>query len=259
MTEEDALQNVEAIMALYDVAIERIPRSSTQKQPDFKFEWDCESYVAEMKQRDANWQLTPEEELALANGEIVSRQESIGYFGSFAKQMRKAGEQLSAYTPGPDVFRLIWYWTDGQFADLATTRIITTLLGDVLVLELGSERKWRAHFFDDNLITKFGDLVDGAVVAQTTPEGAEMHLVLNPFSSRYERLKCSRLAGAFRKGVRDSLAMEQAGNVLIVDEAADRSSERALLNYLGDKYSINVPQILRMGHTAAVIREKATP
>ena len=53
--------------------------------------------------------------------------------------------------------------------------------------------------------------------------------------------------------------MEQAGNVLIVDEAADRSSERALLNYLGDKYSINVPQILRMGHTAAVIREKATP
>lgn len=254
MTEDDALKDVETLMGKYGVAVERIPSTSTKKQPDFKFEWGAESYVVEMKQRDAKWQFTPEEKAAFADGEVVSRQEGLGYFGSFAKQMKKAGEQLDAYTPGPEDFRLIWYWTEGQFAELAATRIITTLLGDVWVLELDSGRQWRAHFFDENLITKFGDMVDGAVVGEITDEGAVMHLVLNPFSSRYEQLRISNLAEAFKDGVRDSFAMEKAGTVLIVDEAADKTSERATLNYLGDKYSINVPQILRMGHMAAVAR-----
>lgn len=259
MTEEDALENVEALMGLYGVAIELIPSTPVQKRPDFKFEWGGEDYLVEMKQREAKWQFTTEDETALADGEIVSRQEGIGYFGSFAKQMKKASGQLTAYTPGPEVFKLIWYWTHGPFADLAATRIVTTLLGDVLVLELDSGRQWQAHFFDDNLITQFGDLVDGAVVGQLDESGAVMHFVLNPFSSRYEKLRRSRLAEAFKDGVRDPLAMEQAGEVLIVDDAADRSSERALLNYLGKKYSINVPQILRMGHMAAVTREKHDP
>lgn len=254
MTEDDALKDVETLMGKYGVAVERIPSTSTKKQPDFKFEWGAESYVVEMKQRDAKWQFTPEEKAAFADGEVVSRQEGLGYFGSFAKQMKKAGEQLDAYIPGPEDFRLIWYWTEGQFAELAATRIITTLLGDVWVLELDSGRQWRAHFFDENLITKFGDMVDGAVVGEITDEGAVMHLVLNPFSSRYEQLRISNLAEAFKDGVRDSFAMEKAGTVLIVDAAADKTSERATLNYLGDKYSINVPQILRIGHMAAVAR-----
>lgn len=254
MSEDDALENVEALMGLFGVVIERIAATPKQKQPDFKFEWEGESYVVEMKQRDASWHLNTEERADLSNGVIVSRQEGMGYFGSFAKQMKKASSQLSAHASPADDFRLIWYWADGEFADTTADRIITTLLGDVWVLENGSSRQWRAHFFDDNLITKFGDAVDGVVVGEFIDEGAKMHFVLNPFSSRYERLRRSRLAEAFKEGVRDSFAMEQAGAVLIADEAADRSSERALLNYLGDKYSIKVPQILRLGHIAAIHR-----
>lgn len=96
--------------------------------------------------------------------------------------------------------------------------------------------------------------MDGAVVGEIQEDGVVMNLVLNPFSSRYERLRRSSIAEAFNEGVRDSFAMEKAGTVLIVDDAADRSSERALLNYLGDKYSINVPQILPLGHMAAIHR-----
>jgi hypothetical protein len=51
--------------------------------------------------------------------------------------------------------------------------------------------------------------------------------------------------------------MEEAGDVLIVDSKADRSSERATLNYLGEKYGINVPQIIRMGSMAGIIRPEA--
>lgn len=254
MSENDALENVETLMGLYGVTIERIPAAPPKMRPDFKFEWDGESYIVEMKQRDAGWNLNAEEQADLANGEIVSRQEGMGYFSTFAKQMKKAGEQLTEYAPSADAFRLIWYWADGPFADTAAERIITTLLGDVWVLEHGSSRQWHAHFFDDNLITKFGDVVDGVVVGEFIEEGATMHFVLNPFSSRYERMRRSRLAEAFKNGVCDSFAMEQAGTVLIADEAADRSSERALLNYLGDKYSINVPQIIRLGQIAAMHR-----
>lgn len=149
MSEDDALENVETLLGLYGVTIERIEATPKQKKPDFKFEWGGESYVVEMKQRDAKWELSAEEKESFASGEIVSRQEGMGYFGSFAKQMKKAGQQLDAHAAAPEVFRLIWYWADGLFADIAVEGIISTLLGDAWILEHGSSRQWRAHFFHE--------------------------------------------------------------------------------------------------------------
>jgi hypothetical protein len=257
MTEEDALKRITEVMGTFGIQIQRIPDSKVEKRPDFEFDWGDEHFVVEMKQREAEWYLTKSEVEQLESGEIVERSESIGFHHRFAEKVEKASKQIAAYKPTEETFRLVWYWVYGGRAGLACQRVITTLLGDVWVVELGTERQWHAHFFDDNLFVQLGDAIDGAIVAQPTDTGAVLELVFNPHSCRYPRLKTSNFAMALSQGTTDSFAMEEAGDVLIVDSKADRSSERATLNYLGEKYGINVPQIIRMGSMAGIIRPEA--
>jgi len=257
MTEEDALTLVTQVMETFGISIKRIPDSKTEKRPDFEFDWGEEHYVVEMKQREAEWYLTPLEDERLEAGRIVERSESIGFHHRFAEKVEKASKQIAAYQPPAESFRLVWYWVYGGRAGLACQRVKTTLLGDVWVVEVGTDRQWHAHFFDDNLFVQLGDAIDGAIVAQPTDMGAVLELVLNPYSRRYPHLKTSNFAMALSDGTTDSFAMEKTGEVLIVDSSADRSSERATLNYLGQKYDIHVPQIIRTGSMAAIIRPEA--
>jgi hypothetical protein len=254
MTEEEAINNLESVMAIYGVAVKRIPQAKKQKRPDFEFSWHDEHYVVEMKQRDAEWHLGQEENTALDAGEIVERHESMGFYHGFAERITHGSQQIAAFNPKPESFRLVWYWTYGDFADIATKRIITTLIGDAWVVELGSKRQSSALFFEDNTFSRLGEALDGAVVGEIHESGATIHFILNPFSSRYGRLVSSQIAKVFSEGVRDPNAMERNGEALIVDSLADRTSERSVLNYLGAKYGINVPQRIPLGHMAAMIR-----
>lgn len=138
---------------------------------------------------------------------------------------------------------------------IAAQRILTTLLGDILVYEIDSERKWRAYFYHNNQFTLLKDKIDGAFVVREDDKGVfNVKFALNPYSPRYGALQHSRLVSLFPEGILDPLALEKDGDALIVDASADRSSERATLNYLGQKYRINVPQTIHMGHVEARCR-----
>lgn len=260
MTETDAKNLVHAAMATLGVSVHEIPiprRKNQPETPDFEFLFEDGCYLVEMKQREAIWCLTDEEKGMLASGEVIHKNEGIGFHKTLADRIDKAATQFSAYQSDRHMFRLVWYFTYGERRKLATLRVITTLMGDVHVLELGSERQWHAYFFDDNLFQKHSEVVDGAIVAEINDYSSvsiTLHLVLNPFTTRYQKLQSSSLAKLLPNSILDPLALEATGEALIVDSAADRTSERATLNYLGAKYGINVPQILRKGHTDARVR-----
>ncbi len=271
MTQEEAdeaaaKQLVCDTMATLGVAVREIPIRPHEKQPetpDFEFQCDDGFYLVEMKRRQAEWYLTDEEKARLASGEIVQKQEDIRAHKTMADRIEKAASQFRSFQSERHLFRLVWYFTYGARSSLATTRVIATLVGNVPVCELGSGRQWPAYFFDDNCFQKFASVLDGALVVQVnglaTPNDASstsslsltVYFLLNPFSDRYKRLRTCSLARLLPGGI-DPLALEANGEALVVDSAADRASERATLNYLGMKYRINVPQLLRKGHVAAL-------
>ena len=263
MTEEEATDYVHSIMETFGISVFDIPRSTERKTPDFEFSFESERYVVEMKQREAEWVLTEDEGEAFDAGDVVHKSESIYYFKNLASKVRKGSVQIEAYEPNETSFRIVLYFLYGQRAALAAQRLSTTLLGDVCVHELDSKRQWHAHFFDSNLFQQLENAIDGVIILRLNyvAEGevsTNFELVLNPFSPRYLRLKESRLATVYPESVIDSFKLEKMGKVLIADYATDRSSERDTINYLGIKYGINVPQLLRMGHMTAIIKAPST-
>jgi hypothetical protein len=259
LTEAEVKEIITEFMHTRGVEVYEIPianKRNQPKQPDFEFRCGGECSIVELKQREAEWFLTPEQAKAFEDGEIVHKSESMGFHKTFAERIEYGIDQIATYRQARQAFRLVWYFAHGLQSDIAAQRIKTTLLGDELVLELGSERNWRAVFFSDSIFQKNQDSIDGVFVSRL--EGDEMYieLVLNPLSPSYPQFCCSEIAKAFGDGIYDPKALETAGKILIVDQTADRSSERGTLNWLGDKYGINVPQILRMGHTAAAVRPK---
>jgi hypothetical protein len=125
-------------------------------------------------------------------------------------------------------------------------------LGDLTIFENASARQWRAYFFDHNRFFPHRDTIDGAVISQIWPESVSAQLILNPLSARYTQFRQSEIVKRFALGLLDPNTEENAGNAVIVGADADRASEQTKLQYLGRKYGIAAPYIIRMGHFAAL-------
>lgn len=87
MTDENSIEYAKAIMMLYGINIQLIPRSD-QKTPDFEFTCNDEHYVVEMKERFAEWELRDDEIKDLEAGHIIDKSEEIGYQRCIASNSR---------------------------------------------------------------------------------------------------------------------------------------------------------------------------
>lgn len=161
---------------------------------------------------------------------------------------------MSKFQSDKHAFRLLWYFTHGQFSELAADRVRTTLLGDITIFETNSERQWRAYFFDHSQFYCQREVLDGAIVSSMTERNRiSVRLILNPLSNRYELFRCSNLAQLFSASILDPFTEE---DTLVLGADAVRESEQEQLDYLALKYSIDNPFIIRMGHMAAMSRSR---
>jgi hypothetical protein len=256
MTELESKSHVRLIASQLGVTVQDIPRSDDDQRPDFEFFCGEECSLVELKRRQGAWNLTEEEERELDAGAIVDRSESVSFHNTISGRIREAHQQLSAFQTERHDFRLVWFCTYGQFSELAAERVRATLLGDITVFEAESDRQWRAYFFDYNEFHRYRAILDGAIVSEIASSQVSAQLILNPLSPRYDGFRSSRLVQAFSSGLLDPLTIERDGEAVIVGSDADRTSEQTKLDYLASKYGIQQPFIIRMGHTATMLRPK---
>lgn len=252
MNDSESKIHVLDIAKQLGITVVEIPKSDSGKTPDFEFYCDDECTLVELKSRISEWDLTQEEVEILDNGGVIDRHESIGPQSTISGRIADAGKQLGEFQTDRHAFRLIWYFTHGQFSELAADRVRSTLLGDITIFEANSERQWRAHFFDHSQFFRHRGVLDGAVVSSMTEKNRiSVRLILNPLSPRYELFRCSNLAQMLSACVLDPFTEEET---LVLGAEAIRDSEQDKLDYLALKHGINNPYIIRMGHMAAMAR-----
>lgn len=252
MNDSESKIHVLDIAKQLGIIVVEIPKSDPEKSPDFEFYCGDECTLVELKSRISEWNLTKEEIEILDNGGVIDCHESIGPNNTVSSRIAGAVKQLSQFQTDRHAFRLLWYFTHGQFSDLAFDRVRATLLGDIKIFEANSERQWRAYFFDHSQFFRHRGVLDGAIVSSMTEKNhISAQLILNPLSPRYELFRCSNLAQMLSACVLDPLTEE---GTLVLGADANRDSEQDKLDYLALKHGINNPFIIRMGHIAAMVR-----
>lgn len=252
MKDSESKGHVLDIAKQLGISVVEIPKSDLGKTPDFEFYCDDECTLVELKSRISAWDLTNEEIEILDNGGVIDRCRSIGPDNTVSGRITDAGKQLSKFQASRHTFRLLWYFTHGQFSDLTFDRVRATLLGDIKIFETNSERQWRAYFFDHSQFFRHRGVLDGAIVSSMTEKNhISAQLIMNPLSPRYKLFRCSKLAQKLSECVLDPFTEE---NTLVLGEDAKRDSEQDKLDYLALKHGINNPFIIRMGHMTAMMR-----
>ncbi len=252
MNDSESKSHVLDIAKQLGITVVEIPKSDPEKSPDFEFYCGDECTLVELKSRISEWDLTQEEIEILDNGGVIDRHESIGPHSTISGRIADAGKQLAEFQTDRHAFRLIWYFTHGQFSELAADRVRATLLGDITIFEANSERQWRAYFFDHSQFFRHREVLDGAIVSSMTEKNRiSAQLILNPLSPRYKLFGSSNLAQMLSACVLDPLTEKDA---LVLGADANRDSKQEKLDYLVLKHGIHNPFIIPMGHMAAMVR-----
>lgn len=252
MKEDEIRQHVRLVANHLGIRVEDIPESHREKRPDFEFFCDDECSLVELKSREKEWNLSAEEISHSQSGGIVERSSRLSEHPTISGTIDDAVRQLATYQSARHSFRIVWYCAYGVFRHVVDEQIDSTFLGDVTIHEGNFLRSWRAYFFNYNKFFKHRQFLDAAVVSQFSPEHASAQLVVNPLSERYDALRASRLYNRFSAGILDPLLEEKKGEGVILGGDADRSSERTKLQYLANRYKIENPFILPMGHYAVM-------
>jgi hypothetical protein len=233
------------------ISVEEIPESEPKKSPDFEFYCGDECTLVELKSRISDWDLSKKEIEILDKGGVIDRHESIGAHSTISSRIADASEQLLKFQTERHAFRLIWYFTHGQFSELAADRVRATLIGDITIFDADSERQWRACFFDHSQFFRHREVLDGAIVSSMSKNDIiTVQLILNPLSPRYELFRCSKLSEMLSACILNPFIEE---DMLVVGADANRDSEQDKLDYLALKYNIKNPFIIRMSHIAAAV------
>lgn len=217
---------------------------SEGKTPDLVASKDAETFLIEVKTKNDDASRTQRMEAAFEVGEIFEEVLSMGPRNRVSAIVQHGVRQLEALGVG-DPLRLLWFVSLGRGAEVYARQIRATLLGSTQVVDL-QETSWQrdCYFFHNSAFFRWRDTLDGAVIAQSKSG----QLLVNPFSSRVDRLRRSPMAVTFGQGVLDPIALEAEGRACIVDGDVDRSDEAAVQHFLQRKYGRPMLQSIEMGH-----------
>jgi hypothetical protein len=238
------------------LTVHRVPES-TKQTPDFQIEGDSPAYLVEVKGRcdDAD------SRTALADGEIVSGEESLGWAAWTSNVARGARHQLASGDPSHEHLWVLCVVIIRSFATEAVfEQVIGTLYGVRQVAYWGETEGMMCGRECLHVVPGAFERwpeIDGAMVMV----GSLVTFCANEFSDRYEILRLSRLWKFFaeRGGPITPTDLElNRGFWSVEDRTITRSDERTVEQYLAGKYGVERTYIhnVKCHHAASLIPQR---
>jgi len=249
MEDEAMKQRVTELLESFDFRVVELPTGPTET-PDLHVESEKDSYLIELKELLGD----PAEVAAvcetLERGEIAEIGEPWTPRNKLAGIARKAKKQVEAAQVVSD-FRLVWFDCAGRDPESQQKRVFATLYGTTNVYDIqdGSFFK-ECYYFHDSVFFRWRNELDGAVVMWG--EGGALYL--NSYSPRFEALRDSALASAFKGGVVDPFQLEREGISLIADCEIDRKDSAAVKRFLGEKCGRPMLDHMNLGKLTMIAR-----
>lgn len=235
------------------IAAEEIPRGP-DRTPDLLVNDDTECpFLIEVKTRRDDPKYLKEISGELASGGVVGRSKPINYCDAIDKMLSDGAKQIKLNDPHNSQFHVIWFHCDGFDADRYQIQTEATIYG---IEKLVSEQVGpliTCYYFGESSFFTLRSFLDGVVVSK---EG-KAQFFLNNHSPRFEKVLTSPLSVAFGKGVFYPSMNEGITGFMINDSTCYRGDERANLDYLRKKYSVEHLQVMPMGFHRAMIRPSA--
>jgi len=250
--EEELKQAIIETLANWGLSAHPVPTAAV-KTPDLRATASDQHYAIEIKQRqsdrhskDVFANLQPEESASLAPLGIARDTASQSLTRSAVRQLR--GE-------APSTFRLLWVLCEGFDADTDEEQAKASLLGSQIVWCRRPDGKvYWCYFFGESDFWRYRADIDGAFVATLRDSVANILLLLNPYSPRYESLKVSTLVQNLGPdSVLDVPSDEAAGACLWADFEVDRRETSMVLNLLNKKYGTDLV-VMPVHRYAVVVR-----
>lgn len=198
---------------------------------DFLISKGSEHYLLELKTKFPSLDNIKERENALASQGVHVIQEIATRKNRLSGIIKKATDQLGTHEIPDDFFRMVWLIASGHLAEAQVKQFEATLYGSTTILDKTNERSGICFFFRNSDFYRFREILDAAIVSTES----DATLLLNPFSSHFERLKTAALVNHFNGGI-DPIELEMAGKAFIVDGDIDRNDTEAVLHFLKTKY-----------------------
>jgi hypothetical protein len=181
-----------------------------------------DSYCIECKQKGHNLEWEADTRKRIVDGEIVQRTEEFGATNPIAKRFTIAAKQLASSSAGSEQFRCVWIEVVGQDRDLRFNQVICTFYGACLAVEVTREHSpLNFAFYVDPSIAFAHPQIDAVMLT----DSVDFCLLLNEFSSRYDKIKQTHLCKKLSTGVLDPAKCFENGIAVALKGDADRSSD----------------------------------
>ncbi len=230
------------------IVARQIPRSDVPTA-DLEAEDGMERYVIEIKHKQA---FARDESTVGVKISLNHWIEPTGYRNRFSGLLRSAVKQMSGSiaADGKDPLRVIWCQLDPPEDRLHENQLSATLYGKKFAVFMAGDRggakycinATRSEFY------RHREKLDGVVVCGSFGIG----LLLNHHSSRYERLKRSRLAAALRT-VYDPPAVGQRGDIFVITPCQSESDKQHTRRELRRLYNVDLRDLTDLTHYRAEV------
>ncbi len=223
-------------------SVEKIPESSVpgEKRPDYNVRLEDETYLVEVKSREDDPEASKERKEVLNQGEIYSEHKPLIRKNTVSGVIREAHDQLKDYGE-PEWLNLVWLCAVENAQEAKFDQFTAALYGTTQIFDLDGDGLHRTcYFFRNSEFFRYRNVLDAAFVSTVN----QVNLCLNPHSPRFEKVRSSKLVEKLQSAVIDPIVQESNGEAYIVDSDINRNDEKAVLNYLREKYS--KPKIIKI-------------
>ncbi len=230
-------------------SVEKLPVSteSGKKMPDFLVRHGPASALVDAKLKvDDPQEITVREE-ALGTGEVYVSDHVLGRDETLSGIVRNGSKQLKADTGIEADFKVLFFLMDCINARVVSEQLVDTLYGRTSVIECGKPPQPKPCYFYRNSDFYRRQETDAAIVGHVQEHDGNMILkiCLNPYSSRYQKIKASDFMLPFGQAVVDPIDEEEAGRAYIPDAEVERKEQDftlafplydPVLHHLAEKY-----------------------
>ena len=160
--------------------------------------------------------------------------------------IKKAINQLQGRQT-KETINLMWFFAECPDQHLEYERLRATVygIGNVLAIQDGKGVAKEGYYVTHSEFYPGKDVLDGVALENL---GA---FFLNDHSPRYELTKKSQLVKLFGKAVCDPKALEDSGNIYLVDAAIDPNDNNAVKHFLENKYGITGVRFTELSRMSA--------
>ena len=251
-----------AVLEKLGLLVRKLPELRDTKRADFIAKRDELTLLVEAKLREDSPDELKRMEKELDTAGVSWSKHRLGNNNSLSDTIRQAVMQLDAEQEEPHDYTVLLLLAVCSNPGVVCEQIADTLYGTTSVQVPKPDRSGvqqiPCYFYRESEFHRASSL-DAAIVGFEENGDWALALCLNPFSSRFEKVRASALARMFEGRTVDPIAQEMLGNALIPDKDAPRPSgpqkklERMfstmdlMLRHLEKKYGFS-PFSLTQGH-----------